>query len=308
MADRRAPMVIDLTDEDEHRYDEEYRRIVDLTQEDDDERPLQAQHEQQSRRRARHLTTQRNAPLYSTHRSVQAYNVGGIQYRVDDFFELVQPVGEFWKAQFFEVKQIWVSTLGANEVVLRGLPYARTSNMYGRFERQVNEVCQILEIDDDDRRPDEQQAMIEVRPREILAIREFHKTNADYRSARDCRFGNNPYWKVLNMGKEEKKRYRQDFAPFTCRWKMRFQYHNAGFRRVAKAFGTAAIHLLESDIDDPAYRVSDEERRKGWLKRHPTSGGGRKLYYTFGDAFCGAGCASSGARQGGLKVNSVHPL
>ncbi|KAJ4424061.1 hypothetical protein N0V82_001308 [Gnomoniopsis sp. IMI 355080] len=305
MANHEDREVIDLTEEGEAAYDEEVRRIADrIQQEENEERDstLPGYYGQQPQGR-RAPKKQRNAPLHNTHRPVQAYSVDSIEYRINDFFELAQPVGQFWQVQFLEIKQIWVS-FTSNEVLLRGLPYARNSSMRGRFERSINEVCQILEIDEDDGRPDEQQAMIEVLPHETLAIREFHKTNTDISSPRNCRYGNDTTWgSMLNMEKEEKTRYKQEFAPLTCRWKMKLQYRNASFRKAGKAFGASAIHLLEDDIHDPAYRIPDDDRRGEWLRRHPS--GGRQSWvqreYTYGDAFCGAGGASSGARQGGLK-------
>lgn len=312
MASHNKTVVINLVEEEgEREYDEEeFRRIIDLTQENEnDELPLTAQYGQQSHGLRRPKMGKRNAPLDSTHRSVRAYSVQGIKYRVNDFVELAQPVGAFWRAQFVEVKQIWVNaSFGGggsgddDKILLRGLPYARNSDMGGRFERRANEVCQLLEIDDDDNRPDEQQAMIEVRPREILTTRVFHKTNTDYHSARNCRFGNDPSWLGLSKS-DAAKRQRADLAPLTCRWKMRFDR----FRKVGKTYGTAVIHLAESDIHDPNYRIPDEERRRAWLKRYPGSAGGQRLQVTFGDAFCGCGGASSGARQAGLEVNQTSP-
>lgn len=301
-------MFVDLTEDGEREYEEELRRIVDLTQEDsDDIVPLLRQRGQQYYGRRRHLKTQRNPPLDNTHRPAPAHDIDGTTYRVNDFFELRQPVGEYWKSQFIEIKQIWVSVLG-DEVLLRGLPYARHSSLYGRFEHRINEVCQILEVDKDDNRPDEQQAMIEVRPDEVLALRSFHKTNTDFQSNRNCRYGNDPYWRMLDMGKEQKMKYKQDFAPLTCRWKMRSHYRDASFRRAAKAPDTMLLHLLESDIEDPAYRTLDEHRRREWLKRHLTFTGRQQLPYTVFDAFCGAGGASSGAFQAGLKASLYCPL
>lgn len=305
MASRSNAVFIDI-EEDEREYEEEHRRVVDLTQEDSaDERPVSFQHGRQSHAR-RFPKTQRNPPLQG-HRSVLSYNVGGTTYRAGNFFELAQPIGEVWKAQFIEIKQIWVS-ISSNEVLLRGLPYARNSSLYGRFQLDINEVCQIIEVDKDDDRPDEQQAMIEIRPEETLAIRDFHKTNADFHSERNCRYGNDPFWRMLDMEQEQKKKYKQQFAPLTCRWKMRCQYRNASFRRAARAPDTTVYHLLANDINDPAYRISDEQRRREWLRRQPTPTGQHRSPYNFFDAFCGAGGASSGALQGGLKVSLYRLL
>lgn len=307
MADRRNVVFVDLTEDGEREYEEEFRRIVDLTREDSDSMsPLLRQQGQQYHSHRR-LRVQRNPPLDNTHRSLLVYDVDGTTYRVDDFLELKQPIGEYWKSQFIEIKQIWVSASG-NEVLLRGLPYSRLSSLHGRFERCINEVCQIIEIYDSDNRPDEQQAMVQVRPGEIAAFRSLHKTNTDFRSDRNCRYGNDSQWTMLNMGDKEKMKYKQKFAPLTCRWQMRSQYQSAAFQRAGKAHSASILHLFENDVDDPAYRIGDEQRRRAWLKRHPTATGRQRSSYNFGDAFCGAGGATSGAIQGGLKASVVCPL
>lgn len=299
----RSRVIIDEGEEAVRAYDEKYRCMIDLTQDDDDDGlSLSVQQQPRGHHRA---STQRNAPLGSTHRSVPVYRIEGVRFRVQDFVELAQPLGE-WQVRFVEVKQIWLNAPG--EVLLRGLPYARNSDIGGRFKLGTNEVCQIIEIDNDDKRPDEQQAMVEVRPHEITTIRDFHKTNTDYHSARNCRFGNDPFW--LRLGKSDAAvRRRQDHGPLTCRWKMRLEYHDARFRRADKAFGTTISHLTESEIDDPLYRTCDEQRRRNWLKRDPASAGrpSEPWTCTFGDAFCGCGGASSGARMAGLVVR-FHPV
>lgn len=186
------------------------------------------------------------------------------------------------------------------EVLLRGIAYTRLSNMDGRFSiPQLNEVCQILDIDQDDERLDEQQAMVEIRPHEILTTRRLHKTNTNFKADSNCRFGNDASW--LTPGKAA---VAKDHAPLTCRWRTRDEYRNAGHRVHQRTFGGALVHFCETDIHGAQFRTSDLVRQKEWLRRDEKSPRARRFgTYTFADAFCGGDGASEAARLQELKVS-----
>lgn len=192
---------------------------------------------------------------------------------------------------FVEVKGLRVDDT-SQEVNIRGIPYARAREVAGcRFPLKTNEVCQIVDV------VDHAQVMITVRASDILKIRELHKTNAPYPA---WRFGNDPSWNY-----KTDSGLRQRSAPLTCRWKVRNEYEHEAARRACKPYGEALLHLVESEIDDARYRASDKELRRRWVRGECRLSGP----YRFGDAFCGAGGASSGARMAGLKVcipSSLH--
>lgn len=278
-----------IVDADEAELNEEINRIeVDLTQDDENDisQPV-------GRAPHRSKATQRNFPLQSTHQSVEAYTTNGFQLKVNDFIELVQDVGD-WRVQFLEVKRIWVNN-ATYSATIRGIPYSRNRCLMGRLECKLNEVCQVLEVDSDDARPDEEQAMMEISPRQVLALRTCNKTNASYPQ---FRFGDDPNW--LSRSKKEN----EEGAVLTCRWKMRVEYRDARFREAHKPFGGALIHFTESDVKDQRYRISDEERRGGWRGTVMAIRPGRRP--TFADTFCGAGGASCGATREGFEVRSAH--
>lgn len=265
---------------DEAEVDEEIKRIVDLTQDDEDDALQLVGH---VRRR------QRNP---SSHQSVQSCTTKGFQVKINCFVELVQPVGD-WYVQFIEVKQIWVNAT-SSKATIRGIPYSRTWTHNGRFPRKLNEVCQILEIDCDDPRPDEEQAMMEIDSEQVLAVRTCNKTNASFPQ---FRFGDDPSW----HGRPQKDK--EEGAALTCRWKSRVEYTNAGFRAKGKSYAAAQIHLTEDDIEDRRYRVPDGGRREEWRgAATPILPGHR---YTFVDTFCGAGGATRGAVMEHFEVRFV---
>lgn len=269
---------------DEAEVDEEIARIeIDLTRDDDTSRP--------ARRTTRRYNIQRNPPLQSTHRSVQAHRIDGVRVKVVDFVELTEPVGE-WDIQFLEIRSIWVSS-ETDPVIIRGIPYSRSRNLGGRLEAKRNEVCQILLVDADDLRPDEEQALLEITPKQILTRRFCNKTNAEYPR---FRYGDDPSCRPMTMTEREEK------AALTCRWKMRIEYKDARFRKACKSSSVTLVRFVERDIRDLTYRVSDQKVRMAWNRDARPRPGHR---YTFADMFCGSGGASRGAVSKGLEVCST---
>lgn len=218
----------------------------------------------------------------------------------------------FKQIQFIEINSIWVSRADGN-VIIRGLPYARNRGLRGKLENKRNEVCQILEMDADDQRPAEVQALAQISPRQILRVRVLNKTNAlfpKYQYGGDSRH---------RFGKTESER--EDQAPLTCRWKFPIEYKDSRFRKYDKPDPSALVRLTEHEADE-RFRVPDKEimvnfrgrtHRGGSYKpqivdldglRVPTTRNDRQ--FTFADAFCGAGGASRGAVMAGLKVSLPH--
>lgn len=260
----------------------------DLTQDDDVDVDIQ--------RRPRTRTAPRNVFLQATHRSVEVCRIHGIRVKIDGFVELFEPVGE-WKYQFVQIKQIWVNKT-TSEVLYRGLPFTRAHYTHGRIEKKRNEICQILEIQADDGRLDEEQALVDIVPGQIMMQRSLIKTNATYPA---FTVDKDPNW-LLPL-KTQIERFEQ--GPLVFRWKMRVRYRDTRFRKQCKSYDSALIHLNEDDIEDQTYRVSDQDRLKAWRGVMPH----RLGLFTFGDIFCGGGGASRGAEQAGFKVCSgrQHP-
>lgn len=194
-------------------------------------------------------------------------------------------------------------------MIIRGLPYTRNRNLPGSLDNKRNEVCQVLEIDADDHRSDEDQALVQINPRQILRARVLNKTNTIYPQHR---FGGDRQW----HGKTDSELEKQ--APLTCRCKSRIQYRDARFREHDKPDTWALVRLTEAEADG-RFRIPDKElkadfrgrtQRGGSFKpqvinldepRVPATRNDRQ--YTFADVFCGAGGATRGAAMARFKVS-----
>ncbi|ROV98063.1 hypothetical protein VMCG_07030 [Cytospora schulzeri] len=284
---------IDEDDPDEYSYENEFQ---------EDEFDISRVQEQNQRPRSQ-ARPQRNSRLHSTHRSVSTVAAYGFQLKTSHFLELHEPLGIclMWSgqddntrspvgAQFVEIKSIWVSKHNDQDIIIRGLPYARTRQLHGRLENKRNEVCQIIEIDEDDKRPDEDQALVEIRPEQIKKTRALIKTNKLF-----PRDGKPRFDAAYNTPQKI-----EEFAPLTCRWKMRTEYRDAAKRKAGRSFGGSLTRLAEDEIEKRRDKIPDKELRESW--RGPNRSTPGHSTYTFGDMFCGAGGVSRGAAMAGLDL------
>ncbi|KUI63691.1 Modification methylase HphIA [Cytospora mali] len=290
-----------LVDEDEP-VDAEYERQLSVYEADYDNE-VQAQR-QALRRRGQPSRTKRNPPLHVSHRPTSTVTVKGRELKIDSFVELYEPLDICLmvyeensppspvNAQFVEIKSIWASRNHDHDVIVRGLPYTRNRNLCGRLESKKNEICQILEVDDDDERPDEEQALVEIRPEQIMKTRTLVTTNKLWLREVDSRFD-----PAFNTSEKI-----EHLAPLTCRWKMRLQYMDATRRKAGKAYGGSMIKLSEDDVVKRRNRVSDKELREAWRGQSGSTSERSSAPYTVGDMFCGAGGVSRGAVIAGLEV------
>lgn len=272
----------------------------------------------------------RNRAMDADHRSVEEVTVDGNQYNVGQFVELSDHLGEHMvseaknirstalgdekqtanldkQIEFVEIKSIYIHN-ETGESVVRGLPYARTRNLHGCLPQKQNEVCLILEVDANDERADEEQALIEIWPEEILKQRVLTTTNKSYPL---CRF--DPVAYVTAEQKESQ-------APLACRWKMRAEYKDESQRRAGRMQGQIFEHLSERDGQKIKRRNLgiDKQRSQEW--RGETIAGGSELgalelikdenqgnipapdqKYSFAEVSGGSGGASRGAEMAGFK-------
>lgn len=161
----------------------------------------------------------------------------------------------------------------------------------------------------DDTRTDEEQALLEIGPEDILKKRVLTNTN---KSFPHCRFDPIAY---------ATKAQREEQAPLTCRWKMRGVYKSAPQRRAGILQSQAFEHFSERHGHKIKRRNLgiDKERSREW--RGDTTLGGstflepdstddenicrksiRFQRYSFAEIAAGAGGASRGAEMAGLKV------
>lgn len=186
-------------------------------------------------------------------------------------------------------------------MIIRGFPYARTRTLGGKVENKRNEVCQILEPDDDDNRSDEAQRLFETNPRQILRVRMLYKTNALFPT---YRYGGQDWSHKTVLEREEQ-------GPLTCRYKYRIDYEDTSPRKTGKRYGDL-IGIRQAEAS-PQFRCSDMEIKTEWRGRRTIRGGsyvpevGEPVpapgqQYTFADICCGAGGTSHGAVMAGFKL------
>lgn len=172
-----------------------------------------------------------------------------------------------------------------------------------------NEVCLVLEIDADDSRPDEEQALREIGPEDILKTRILTNTNKPFPN---CRFDRIAYATAQQVVEK---------APLCCRWKLRAEYKDASQRCTGRFQGLTLEHFSERDSHKMKKRNLgvDEQRARDW--RGETIRGGSAFCepdfitdqnqdnkptqiqrYAFAEVSAGAGGASRGAEMAGFKV------
>ncbi|TPX14502.1 uncharacterized protein E0L32_005466 [Thyridium curvatum] len=263
--------------------------LIDLTS--DDEEPLQG--------RRTDSGPARNRPI-APRQILSDYNHKGLLLKEGIMIELPERIGQY-KIQFLRIQAIFCDEI-TGRVYIRGFGYTRTKHLRGLLIKKLNEVCRVDEIDEDDPRPAEDQALleIEVTPDSILMQRHLTITNAEFPAFRSPRIS-----KVPDEDIEE-----QDVL--VCRWTFTLSYRNSRLRKLGKAHGYSLAHLLESDLTKlkkQRFRCSDSMRFDAWREGSldPTKtpvqwSQYQGEHYTAVDAFSGAGGCSCGQARAGFKV------
>src|SRR3569833_2053624 len=277
----------------------------------------------------------RNLPLGASRVELPGYNCSsGFELRPGMFVELSSPVVADLRfkvpLQFLLIKTIVkdISALNYGKVTVRGWPFARTREFGGQLHHKLNELCLLYEMDDDDTRPADEQALLEVDVNSTAFVRrELLRTNITYTDRRGLIFG---------RGGRCDRQKTEESGLLVCRLRYYIYYLYASMRRQRKPREWAHNHAHYEDAD-PNARILDETRLNIWrggrirggsyLPSNPRRGvptgtvddrvvgdldtnGQPPLQikqpgqlYTFGDMFCGAGGASRGAEMAGFKVS-----
>jgi len=267
----------------------------------------------------------RNPSFQASYEALEQCVYKGIQIQPGLLVELVAPLGRF-TAGFVQVKHI-LQDRTTSAITIRGLSLARTRYFSGQLERKLNEVCIIYEMDLDDRRSPQEQALVEVPLDNILCLRSLRKTNAAFPA---FRFGDTADAFKDRIDIEER-------ALLVCRWTYTAYYRNAALRKAGKAQEWAFSHFQYEDADE-GYRTrhaldawrGGKVRGGSSLSRLPVAEKGRdtataipidtssdddvgsdseiillrdrQQKYTLADMFSGAGGTSRGAERAGFAV------
>ncbi|KAI0147486.1 S-adenosyl-L-methionine-dependent methyltransferase [Xylariaceae sp. FL1272] len=224
------------------------------------------------------------------------------------------PSEYFW--QFLRVETIY--TNGRGTTMLRGTRLTRQKYLHGMLSSLKNEVCALLDVDEEDPRPPHLQAACELQITDVIRTRVLSQTNAMFPKHRFC-----PSQYKTDAEVEDK-------AGLVQRWTF-IRYwatHRAMISR--KSYSGAFMRFQSRDISDENLKVPDNTLRnefRGGVVRGGSSkdgkvaiptlsldgkeadipdtivremGSGQK--YTVDDMFCGAGGASRGIKQAGFKL------
>ncbi|KAH7342482.1 S-adenosyl-L-methionine-dependent methyltransferase [Rhexocercosporidium sp. MPI-PUGE-AT-0058] len=221
---------------------------------------------------------------------------------------------EFLNGDFLKIGKI-VKNSQTGEVVVRGWPLKRCSQMRGLLPKKLNELCFVLEVELDDPRPTLEQSMVQVGLEGLVKIRHLISTNYPHPHLGFPRTGL-PY-----ESKDDNLEYVKDYERLVVRWKFITFYDNATEHARTPIYPTN-IHkkilagLNEEDCTPGCYMDPAALRHK-WRGETVIGGSGSAEIprltqtlnhqasedpYTYGDAFCGAGGTTRGAAAAALKV------
>lgn len=265
------------------------------------------------------IPPKRNLSITLPNYLVDSYKHNGMELKCGSTVEIT-PIPELNQASFLYIKLIIITEPGP---VLRGLPMTRTRNLRGRLQRLRNELAMILEVDQDDTRPDEDQAAIEVSIDMVQKPRVCHITNKEFP---ELRFQGGIYHDTAEV---------EETGPLVCRWKCKRIWvdtlkrvnhkppHEFVMARITAEevprdkFRTSSSYLINTwrggkvlggsyiteepeglkptvNVDVP--EVQDDMSDITWARKKPGQ------QYSLADMFCGAGGASCGARSAGFRI------
>ncbi|KAI1405082.1 S-adenosyl-L-methionine-dependent methyltransferase [Hypoxylon fuscum] len=281
--------------------------VIDLTAERTQRRPRQVGR-----------APKRNPSIAPPSERMDSYTYNGMELRCGITVEMT-PIPELHMASFLLVQLIFRTGYG---IILRGLPMTRTKNLRGQLQRLRNEVALVLRIDQDDLRPDEEQAAIEIPIDRVQKIRTCHITNKNFP---EHRFPNGIYKDVEDI---------EERGVLVCRWKRLSIWRDAEKRvRGSPCSEFVIAHITAGEVRKDRLRATDSCLMNNWrggkvrggsfVPGEPEArlmvnveddgvqdGVSRDIWtvrkpgqqYTLADMFCGAGGASCGVRSAGFRI------
>ena len=240
----------------------------------------------------------------------------GLALRRDMTVELDHDEGRF-NANFLKIATIFATQSG--DVKLRGHVYSRTRNLHGFLQRKLNEVVLIANVVKDDSRDWNRQAMVDIKPEDVVCVRCLRTTNATTEYGIDRRL----YVEKGKKGVEES-------GDLVCRWQFILVHHDEYKLRLQRADEWLLRRITERDADK-LFAKKDEvnlaQWRGGKIPGGSVTGEGKhetlvvdldsddemlnglsnqrrpqQRFYSGGDMFAGAGGASSGMVRAGIRI------
>jgi len=233
----------------------------------------------------------RNGPIIWPCQTLPTLPFNEVSLKPGDTVELKPDLEEH--GDFLYIQHI-IENVATGNITLRGLRLRRTKFMGGALDRKLNELCMVIQEDEDDDRDPFIQGAIEVSQRDVLRLRNLVFSEKD--------FPNDSYrefW-TANLAEEQLGLVR-DRGRLICRWVWFEKFENATHRKKLKAKEGFLRRIRSTECVD---RILPHSNRG---KAHQPSvrsqpGAVRKVPYTYGTGCCGAGGDAEGARLAGTRV------
>ena len=156
------------------------------------------------------------------------------------------PIGKY-TVNFLRITSIARQNYTDN-VTIRGHGLTRAKNMNGMLAKQLNECCLIALVDTHDPRPWKEQAIIDIKPENVLAGRNFRITNAPF-----------PQYADHSAGVASKRQQVKDMGLLVSRYSY-IEYHQTDERKPRE---WTFLRAGEDEADEN-FRVSAEVLVNGW--------------------------------------------
>jgi len=257
------------------------------------EDPIQQSSEANTK--ASNASFSRNRPIKWPYQTLPKLPLNGVSVKPGDTVELKPDIEE--QGDFLYIQHM-IENVNTGDITLRGLRLRRTKFLGGVLDRKLNELCIVIQEDEDDDRDPFIQGAIEVSRHDIVRLRTlvFSEKEFPEDSWRE-------FW-ALDAAKEDLRKVR-DGARLVCRWVWIEKFENAARRRNLKA-NEGFLRRLESTecVDGKlhhsnlgkAYEPRGTRSSRSW---HSTV---RKAAHTYGTGFGGGGGDAEGARLAGAFV------
>ncbi|KAF1851662.1 S-adenosyl-L-methionine-dependent methyltransferase [Cucurbitaria berberidis CBS 394.84] len=250
--------------------------------------------------------------------------------RPDSVVELKDHSGRTSKhllsGDFFLVRSI-VENVHTEEVVIRGYRMRRVEYLQPLFDRKLNDLFILIEVQEGDQRPRFVQGLQEISCEEVTRIRRCVFTNLNYELLGQSQVNSRVPLRLKT--KDEIREWVFQKGRLICRWVHVVEQHYN-----AKSYGGEARRVLKREVAEfsqheivvessststpiPMARASSSTTQPPLAQSHKRNGSvqeapnpSKRLQhcprkcpaYTFGDGYCGCGGCSAGAQQAGYQI------
>ena len=194
----------------------------------------------------------RRTPPRSHRVTIRSYSYHNINIRAGANVELDDGI------HFMRVVEV-IQDTDNGEVSIRGWLFKRAAFMDGLVERKLNEVCWILDVEENDPRDPKEQGIREIPVARVIRRRTMELTNLPFP---DLSFRDKPSGDSMDVIKRR--------GVLVCRWKYITSYPTADAKMRESYSEKALFRLNEEESDKP--NMGDDTIRRMW--RGPTIKGG----------------------------------